>query len=62
MNWQHRIEQIFGKLTEDAQGKGQPTNALPDFKDRNSTGSNEYAYDANGNISRDDNKGINNIV
>ncbi len=33
-----------------------------DFKDGNSTGSNEYAYDSNGNMTCDDNKGITSIT
>jgi RHS repeat-associated protein len=36
-------------------GNTEPSN---DFRDGNSSGSNEYAYDANGNMIRDDNKGI----
>ncbi len=31
---------------------------IHDFSDRSSSGSNEYGYDTNGNMTRDDNKGI----
>jgi len=38
------------------------TQSLPDFKDNNNQGAVEYFYDANGNLTRDDNKGVTSIT